>query len=392
MVTIPTLRTLHQQVLSDIESKYNNGNVPVFGKVFLNAMAAVQAGKLWLLYKLLAKVQKNIAPDTAEPEGSGGTLERWGRLKLGRDPFTATAGEYVVEITGTVGSTINAGTTFKSNDDSVNPGKLFILDDAFVLATATDSITLRALEAGDDSQLSPGEELTSTVPIAGVQRTATVLSESVQPLEAETIEEYREKVVESFRTEPQGGAPSDYRIWAADVQGVKTVYPYAKSGTYAEIDLYIEATVDDSTDGKGTPGAGMISDVEDVVELDPDTTLPLNERGRRPMGVFDINFLPVSPLNVDITVADFDGLTAEKEADIEAALEEMINEIRPFIAGADVLSERNDTLSKNKVISAVLSAVPGATFGAITLTVNSSNYDSYEFTNGEIPYYNSLTI
>ena len=392
MIIIPTFTQLYDQVIQDMEAEYGD-SIPAFGKIFLIAQAAVQAGKLKLLYLAVGVLQKNIAPDTADRESSGGTLERWGRIKLNRDPFPATAGEYVMEITGTIGATVFAQTTFKSNDDSTNPGKLFILDESHLLIATTDSITVRALEAGTDSQMIPGEGMTATVPIAGVNRLATVLSEATQPLAAEDIEDYRQAVVDSFRTETQGGAPGDYRIWSLDAQGVKRVYPYAKSGAANEINIYVEATIDDSTDGKGTPSASILSDVEDVIELDPDTTLSLNERGRRPLGVFDVHVLAITVKEIDVDVASYVDLTAEKEALIDAAIEEVINEMRPFIAGADVLADRNDYLSSNNIIAAILSAVPGSQFGAVTIYVDGvAQVSAYQFIDGNIGHWRTLTI
>lgn len=392
MITIPTLRELYDDVIQDIEAEYGQ-SIPAFGKVFLAALASVQAGKLKLLYLAVGVLQKNIAPDTADTEGSGGTLERWGRIKLGRDPFPATAGEYELEITGTVGATIALGTTFKSDDDSTNSGKLFILDAAYTLVSATDSITVRALEAGEDSQLYPGEGLTATIPIAGVNRAATVLSEVTEPLAAEDIEDYRQVVIDSFRTEPQGGSAGDYRIWAGDAQGVAKVYPYAKSNAANEIDLYVEATTADSTDGKGTPSQAILDAVEEVIELDPDTSLPINERGRRPLGVFAVNYLPVTIKEIDVTVADYANLTAAIETTINDAITEMMAEIRPFVSGADALADRNDYLSINNIIAAILGAVPGSQFGTVSIYVDGVLLSSaYQFTDGNIPHFRTLTI
>src|SRR5688572_3872346 len=258
MITIPTLNQLYTSILNDLETEFGN-NIPLFGKNFLRAFAAVQAAKLKLFYIALGGVQKNIFVDTADPENSGGTLERFGRIKLGRNPFPAQAGQYTIEVTGSVGATIPASSTFKSNDDALSPGKLYVLDLAYTLIATTDTITVRALQAGTDSRLEVGDQLTATAPIPNANSLAQVTAESVTPLDAETTEEYRHKVVEAYQLEPQGGAASDYRIWAADVQGVARVYPYAKSGEPGVVDVYVEATPGDSTDGKGTPPGSMIT-------------------------------------------------------------------------------------------------------------------------------------
>ena len=390
MTVIPTYIELYNDILSDLETQMQV-SIPIFGKNFLRALAAVQAGKLWLYYKAIANVQKNIFIDTAEPESIGGTLERFGRVKLNRDPFSARAGEYVVTVTGSIGAVIPAQSTFKSDDTATNAGKLFILDSAYTLVATTDSISIRALEAGNDSKLNIGDTLTATAPIALVDSVVTTSAETIEPSAEENIEDYREKALDAYRLEPQGGAATDYRLWSADAQGVKQSYPYAKTGVVNEINLFVEATIADSIDGKGTPSALLLTDVEEVVEFDPDTTRPTYERGRRPLGVI-VNFLPVTVLNVDVTINGFVGLTVDIQNAIELSLIDEINLVRPFVAACDILDEKNDILDSNKIISIILNTRPGSVFGAITLNVGGVPYNSYTFINGNIPYVNSINF
>lgn len=390
MITIPTTSQLYNAVLSDLQAAYGS-SIPLFGKNFLRVLAGVQAGKLKLYYLAIAELQKNIFVDTADPESSGGTLERFGRVKLGRDPFPAQAGKYSVTVTGSTGAIIPAATTFKSNDDSINPGMLFILDVAHALVASSDTITIRALTPGAGSMLAIGDNLTATAPIIGVSSTATVASEVVEPLDAENIEDYRDKAIEAYQLEPQGGAATDYRLWAFDAQGVEQTYPYAKSGASNEINLFVEATLADSTDGKGTPSAALLLDVQSVVEFDPDTSKPLNERGRRPLGVFQVHYLPVTIKTIDIVIPDFVGLTPDIQSLIYSALKEHIDAIRPFVAAADVLADKNDILDVNQITSVILLARPGSSFGAVTFTVDGVPFSSYQFVDGNIPFFNSVT-
>jgi uncharacterized phage protein gp47/JayE len=390
MITIPTISQLYTAILADLATAYGD-SVPLFGKNYLRAQAMVQAAKLKLYYLAIADVQKNIFIDTADSEALGGTLERFGRIKLGRNPFPATAGKYTVHVTGSVGATINASQTFKSNDDSLSPGKLFVLDNTFVLTTPTDFITLRALEPGDTSQLLINDGLTSTSPIANVNSLGIVTAEVVQPLAAETLEDYRGKGIDAFRLEPEGGAPSDFRLWAKDAQGVAQAYPYAASGLSGEVNLYIEATIADSTDGKGTPSASILTAVEAVVEMDPDTTKLLSERGRRPLGVFQVHYLPVVPKNIDIQISSFVGITTDQKTLIFNSIKDYLSVVRPFVGGADVLADKNDVFSTNNIISVILSVLPGSSFGAIQLTVAGIPTTSFTFDNGDIPYLNSIS-
>lgn len=390
MISIPTLTEIYDGIKTEIENIFGI-TIPTFGKNVFRVMATNTAGRHKLIYLLLGKVQKNIFVDTADPASQGGTLERFGIVKLGRSPFPATAGEYVVNVTGDASSVIPAQTTFKSDDGSSSPGYLFILDTEYTLTGTGDQITLRALTAGISSELIVGDTLTATAPISGVESGVDVDSITTEPLAAESIEAYRAAAIDAYRLEPQGGAVSDYRLWAADAQGVAKVYPYAKAGDDGIIDLYVEATKADSTDGKGTPTTAILSDVEDVVELDPDTTKPINERGRRPLGVFQVNYLAITPLDVDITITGGSYTTAQQTS-IQSALEEAIDEIRPFITGADVVAERDDVLSNNKIIFIIQSTVPEIVFTGVTLQVDSVTETSYQFTDGNIPYFNSVTF
>ena len=389
MITIPTLAQLYAANIAALEAEFTI-TIPVFGKSFLRGLAAVQAAKQKLQYLAIANTQKNIFVDTAESESVGGTLQRFGRVKLNRNPFPATAGQYQCAVSGSISAVIAAETTFKSDDDSTSPGKLFILDNAFTFVATTGNIVLRALEAGTDSKLIVGDTLTATIPIANVNAAATVNSENVAPLAAEDLEVYRDKALAAYRLEPQGGAATDYRLWSYDAQGVQQVYPYAKSGAANEINLYVEATIADSTDGKGTPSQALLDAVEAVVEQDPDTTKPLNERGRRPLGVFEVHYLPVTPKNIDITIASYTGV--DITAAVTAALELALSTKRPFIAGADILADRNDTFDTNNIIAIILNTKPGSVFGAITLTVAGVSVSTYTFTAGNIPYLNSVTF
>jgi hypothetical protein len=391
-MAIPTTKQLFDSIISQLESELNI-TIPIFGPVFLRALAAVQAAKIQLLWLSVASVQKNIFVDTADPEANGGTLERFGRVKLGREPFPATQGIYEVQVNGQVGANIPAGTTFKANDDSSAPGLLYIVDNPFTLNSNPDTLTIRALTAGLTARLQTGDRLTSTSPLLNITDEVVVTLETTTPLEAEDIESYRQATIDAFQLEPQGGAATDYRLWSQDAQGVRFVYPYAKSGVPAEIELYVEANQVDSADGKGTPTAQILTDVESVVEFDPDNTKPLNERGRRPLGVFNIDFLPVIPKDVEIEVVNSNNIDIVTQSQIFDALKAEIDNVRPFVESADILDNKNDVLNKNVLIAIIQDVLSGnQSFDTINLVVDSVLITtSITFTDGDIPFLLSVT-
>lgn len=380
MITLPTLQELRDGIIADLEAEFD-ATINPDGKAKLRAFADNTAGLIKQLYLAIGALQKNVYPDAADEE----TLIRYGMVRLNRRPFQGVAGQYQVTVIGTVGTVIPALRIWKSDDDSLNPGILYILDSDHTMAGSSDTITLRCLELGTTGELEIGNTLTLTAPVALLDDSATVTAESVQPLAAETIEDYRTDVINSFRLESLGGAATDYRLWAADVQGVERVYPYAKSGSPCEINLYVEATIADSADGKGTPTQSILDQVEDVVNFDPDTSLEQNERGRRPLQVV-VHYIAITPKTVVVTIADYQNLDADIEADNLTALQEVLAEIRPYVAAADNPDDENDTLNSNKLVAALISAKPGANFGAVTFTVDGVSYSTYEFVNGNIPY------
>ncbi len=388
MINIPRLIDLCNGIKGDIESFFSI-TIPATGKNFFRAWSNTYGAKLKLLYLLIANAQKNALPDTAEPESAGGSLERFGRLQLNRNPYKPVAGVYELTVTGSIGATLPEGTTFKSDDDSSNPGFLFRLDDAVVLSAVSENIQVRALTAGTDSALALLDKLTATAPISLVSSATYVATIVTPPLTQETEKDYRNKILAAYRREPIGGAVDDYRLWAQDAQGVLEVYPYAKSGDPNIIQVYVEATIADSVDGKGTPTAQLLSDVEDVIELNPDTTL--SRRTRRPMGVLDVEVLPITVQEIDITIPTLTNFTASQKALIATAMEDMLSTVRPFVAGGDILAQQNDRLDANKIIGVIITAVPGASFASPTFTVDGVPYTTYTFLDGFIPHQNSIS-
>lgn len=383
MVTIPTLSQLYNDVLNDLQSQYNI-NIPIFGKIFLRALAGAQAAKLKLFYLGLANIQKNIWPDTADSISIGGTLERFGLIKIGRNPFNAISGQYTVRVTGLAGATIPGfgKTQFISDATSLNPNVLFTLDVPYTCTGANDFITIRALTPGTISQLNIGDTLTATAPIINVTQTGNVVTANVvQPLDAETIEEYRSIVLFAFQYTPQGGSASDYRIWAGEVQGVAKVYPYAVTGQANEINLFIESDIANSTDGKGTPSALMITAVSNQIE---GTGVNLADR---PLGVFLINYLPITPYSVVVNIpASNPAFTSAQQTAIASTVTAWVNSVRPFIGGAELLVNKNDIINFNFLILPILTSSPGSSFGSVTFTVNGTSFSTFQFFNGFIPY------
>lgn len=387
MVTIPKISDLFNNIKSSIETKLNV-TIPSFGKNFLRAFAQVQAGELKLFYIAVANVQKNIFVDTADSEEFGGTLERFGRVKLKRNPFPAVAGKYTVTLTGSIGAVIPIGTLWKSDDTSASPDYLFTNDAQITFASTTQTTTLRCLTAGIEAKLIVGNTLSLTGPIALVNTTATVTAETIAPQEKESLEEYRRKILTAFRLEPQGGSGSDYLLWSLEVQGVRNAYPYTKydlTGYSNEVNLYVES---DDANLFYIPTTTILNNVKDNIEL------PTSDRpSRKPLGVNQINYLPVVPLNVTIQINQIVGFTytTSEQTTILNYIKSKLSEVRPFVDSINVVEDKNSILNPYKLGEMVANAVPTKQFTSVTFTVSGVSQTNYEFVNGDIPKLTTIT-
>lgn len=394
MVTPPTLAELFSAVSADFKNRFSISSEDDLKRVLM-ALAASNSGMLKLFYLALMDVQKNVWPDTADSESIGGTLERYGRLKLGRDPYPATQGEYTLEITGSIGATVPSGTQFKSSSESTHPNSLFTSTESLTLTSTTGYISVLANNSGTDYELAVDDVLFTVNPITNITSRVTVYSVDIVPSDNEDIELYRELVMQSFRLEPNGGSASDYVFWALDVDGIRTVYPFTLAGSSGVGVIYAEATVDASTDEHGTPSQALMdalwkSDKTGVFELDPDTTQSIYNRGRRQLGLSDLNILPVTPIPVVVTITGLKVQTDSEKASILSKITDTLYTKRPYVAGVGDINSRNDTLYLSDIIIAISKAVEvGNTYDSVDVTCNGLSLP-FQFLNGNIPYISSV--
>ncbi len=389
MKPIPSIQEITSNITGDLVNRLNL-SIDYLKKTY-NALALVLSAQFYLAYLYLRDIQDNMFPDTATTEENGGTLERQGKIYLNRNPFPDSIGSFNVAVTGVAGSTLRVNLTFKSNDDALNAGQLYILDSEYTLSGTDDMIEVRSIGAGVTYNLNIGDNLTITEPVIGVDKTVTVDSVLEQPKAGEDIEAYRKAILNAIQLEPQGGARADYVQWSSDAQGVRRVYPYVRDTDASIIDLYVEATLVDSTDGKGTPGTSILDEVTAVIEQDPDDTKPTNERGRRPMQA-DVQVSPIILVPVDVAITGLQDDSQSVKDTIYDAINNLVYDVRPFLAGADLRRNKNDILYSGKVQSVVTDVLSnGNFFNVLDLLVDGNSVTSYEFTLGTIPYLRNLT-
>jgi uncharacterized phage protein gp47/JayE len=390
MKPIPTISEINANISSDLRSRLNLG-IDYLKKTY-EALALVLSAQYHLVYLYLRDIQDNVFPDTATTSDQGGTLERQGAIYMNRGLFPASIGTFKVSVIGVAGSVLRENLTFKSNEDALNQGQVYILDSLYTLTGTADIIEIRSTGAGVEFNLNIGDNLTITEPVIGINQTVTVTEVLDQPKAGETVELYRQAILNAIQLEPGGGSKSDYRQWSTDAQGVRLVYPYVQDVNTGNISLFVEATIVDSTDSKGTPSTAILNEVRDVIEQDPDVTKPINERGRRPIQA-NLIVQAITLVPITITISGLNDNSQSVKDLIETNIKDYLYDVRPFISGADLRRNKNDILYSGQVQSVVTdSLVNGNFFNTLTLLVNGNQVVSYEFTLGNIPYLLTLNF
>lgn len=372
MNTIPTIQQLNDNILANIEAGFSITLDPA-QKAFFTVFTAVWAGVLYLIYLAIAQLQKNLWVDLCDYP----TLLRYGTKILGRSPFQATAGQYIINIIATAPLTFPANTVFKSNDTSRNPDMLFRNTTAVVFIAGSNLIPVRAFTGGAISRLNVGDTMTLTAPHANVNAAATVTAEVVVPIDAEGWEEYRAKALEKMRLIAGSWNAADYRLNGLPITGVKQIYAYTKSGAANEVNVFVEGEV------RGTiPSAApsVVAAVKAVIDL------------LFPLGVHAVNYDTCASRAIDVTITmgSFPEFTTAQKTYILTQLTNFINSLHPFIAACDAVSGRSDTLATFNLDSTISIAVPGYGFSGATFTVDLVSYAVFVFDNGDVPYLNSV--
>ena len=377
-----TIIELKEQISKDLRNRLSISDDKL--KKVLDALSGVLAAQFKLAYLGVEDAQRNLYPDTADTFENGGSLNRLGSIYLNRDIRPATSAIYRVNVTGVEDSVLRSGLTFKSNIDSSNPNKLYILENEYTLTGSNDLITVRSVDGGLDYSQDNGNNLTITEPVIGVDKTVVINKSGfiafTDPLAAETTQEFRNSILNAIQLEPQGGSKSDYRIWASDAAGVRFVYPYVKDGEAGTVQIFVE-----SSGNNGVPSQSILDEVEEVINFDPDETKPTAQRARRPMQA-NLEVIPIDPIDVEINITGLeDSSTIVRDA-IELNLIEFLKNIRPFVDGSDLLRNKNDILYSAKlqgVVSDVLD--PDNFFNNFSMLIDGVSQTSFIFSREKIP-------
>jgi uncharacterized phage protein gp47/JayE len=298
------------------------------------------------------------------------------------DPTPATQAELLIDITvESQGGTLAAGSQLTNSSNGV----IYITIGSVLLNSATVQATIRAVSdpsgeggAGTIGNLNPGDIVSFVNPLDAVARDAVVDSQVVTGANPESIEVYRQRVIDRFQKPPQGGAYADYEAWAEEVPGIINAYPY--TGDPGIVNVYSEATPESSGSEDGIPTQAQLDAVKASIEFDISGLA-----SRRPVGAF-VNSLAITRSDFSIDVEGISGVNdlGVVQADITQALEEYFWDAEPYIIGLSV-PPRKDKITNTRITSIVEDIVTaaGGTFTRTTFTLVAGGGDLTDYALGE---------
>ena len=379
---IPTTRELSDQNLAGLEGKTGQ-TAPLTDKAFLRVMAAMEALAQTGLYKFAAERAKQNFALTA----SGADLDFIGsEFNVIRKP--AESAVLAVNLSALDGTLIPATASFIGDANGVR----YFLDASAIAAGGVAALSMTSEDPGAAGNLQPGDTVTIVSPIAGASATGTVDTVTTTGADEETDAAYRPRVLFAERATTGGSNATDYKIWAEEVAGVFRAFPYAGKPPVGlavsypgDRTVFVEADVSINPDG--IPPASLLDDVRDALNTDPETGL-----SRPALGLID-STLYVEPIirtgaTVEIKALETPaGQEAEIQADIETALNTYFENLVMFIAGVDLLQERNDLITDLTIADIVQDVLTGrgASATRVRFKLDTTPYiSSYRLEPGEL--------
>lgn len=256
------------------------------------------AGVAHGLYGNLEWMAKQLIPDTAEEEW----LDRWASIWLDEPRKVAAASVGSVDVTGSNGVVIPAGTVLVRDD-----GAEYTTDAEVTVAAGVAVLAVTASLAGAAGNDIAGTALSFATPIVGLTSSATVTAAALTGgADIESDDALRARLLARIKEPPHGGSANDYVNWALEVPGVTRAWVYPLelgAGT-----VTVRFVRDD--DASLIPNAGEVTAVQDYIDALRPVTAQLTV---------------VAPIAapLDFTIALSPGTAAVKAA-VEAELADLI--------------------------------------------------------------------
>ncbi|GHU66616.1 hypothetical protein FACS189447_07850 [Spirochaetia bacterium] len=351
--TIEEIRTL---IINELQQQWNN-KLRILPKSFIKILATVLAAIYIVLFKQIGWLFLQLFPETAywkEITILGirvRPLVKWGILIGVGEPKSGSQwrGNMRVDVT-LINSPLSSGTQLKSDIT----GKIYLVDETKTLENEIETVAVVCAELGTAGNIEPGEKLYFVNPLGNVKKETEIINVINDAIDDETEAEYRYRVVNRWRMQPQGGSLADYRIWGSEVSGVLNIYPYNDSHSPSGVLLYVSGNPAIFSDR--IPSAALLILVGNACTYNPETgkatrkpmTATIDPRGDHTYS----NIKPVTIKIFDVHIYGVLGISALDFANaVRAPIEEYFLGRESYIRGLSDDNNKTNIVSKNDVSS-----------------------------------------
>jgi len=394
-----TIEEVQQLLIRSFEHEFNT-QLRILPKSFIKILCKVFAGVFIIVYKLVGWYFLQMFPETADWEEVTILGVRLRPLvKLGvlfgvGEPLAGVQWRGIITIDVlTQGSVLYSGTQLKS---SVT-GKLYIVEETKTLLQIKETVSVVCTEIGTAGNLEQNDTLNFVNPYGFIKTEAIVFDVARVGLDNELESSYRNRVINRFRLQPQGGALADYRIWASEVQGVLNVYPYNDKEQPGGVLLYVSGISDVYADR--IPDKGLLKKVGEACTYDPET----GRATRKPLTAMldpknDGSYSNVKPIAVavfDIVITGVSGIVPADFAQVvKPVLQNYFLDRDLYIRGLSDDNNRTNVISKNHIITVVnqIAISVKAIFETAEIRKDGKGAPLYTLDNGELARLGALAI
>ncbi len=394
-----SIKEVEALLINSFEHEFNK-KLRLLPKSFIRVFCRVLAGVFIILYKQIGWYFLQLFPETADWQEVTILGQRIRPLvKLGAlfgigEPLAGVQWQGIIEVDVLkTGSVLYSGTQLKS---SVT-GKLYVTSETKTLLLNKERVKVFCTEIGTSGNLEVNDVLNFVNPYGFVKSEAVVLEVERMGLDEELEANYRERLINRFRLQPQGGALADYRIWAADVPGVLRVYPYNDKEQPGGVLLYVSGIP--SVFNDRIPDKGLLKKVGEVCTYDPETGKAI----RKPLtamldpkndGSYE-NIKPISIVEIEVAVSGVTGIAPADFAElIKPSLKNYFLDRDLYIRGLSDDNNRTNVISKNHVITVInqIAVTAKAVFEEVVLKKENVVFSSYVLDDGKLAKLGAFSI
>ncbi|MEM8698935.1 MAG: baseplate J/gp47 family protein [Pseudomonadota bacterium] len=303
----PTLAELRTRAGAQFEARLPGADTSL-RKSNLRVSAEVMAGLVHGAYGYLDYVARQSVPDTAE----GFNLERWAAI-FGIVRIPAGAAEALARFTGSTGSSVPTSAVLSAQ------GQDFVVVAGGTLAGGQIDLTIRAVTPGAAGNLPSGSTLSLVNSLTGIDAQAILQTEGAGGADVETDALLRARMLTRLQAPPQGGAETDYRVWALEVAGVTRAWVYP--GEQGAGTVVVRFAMDD------------VRAAEDGIPQGSDSPAPTGDQALvydyiEPLRPVTARLYVVAPVAraIDVTIAGLTPDTPEIRQEIASALAQVYRE------------------------------------------------------------------